>query len=127
MVTALRPEFQSSAVWLMSRQAVSNLRKLKDRNGMYLWQPGLEGDLRAKLLGYPIEIFDHLPGHNTDAQPQSILFGDFNAGYMIVDRQGTRVLRDPFSVKPYVEFYTTRRVGGGIINYDALKVLQFSK
>ncbi|MEN8237278.1 MAG: phage major capsid protein [Pseudomonadota bacterium] len=127
VVAALRPEFQQRAVWLMSRSAVSNLRKLKDKSGMYLWQPGLEGDLRPKLLGYPIEIFEHLPDQGETSQPQSILFGDFGAGYMIVDRQGTRVLRDPFSVKPYVEFYTTRRVGGGVINYDALKVLNFSK
>lgn len=130
MVTSLATHFLPGSVWLMSRPAATAVRKLKDKNGTYLWQPGLEGDLRTKLLGYPVEICDDLSenhkGQNKNQNRKSIIFGNFKEGYLIVDRQGTRVLRDPYSTKPYVEFYTTRRVGGDIVNADAFKVLEFA-
>ncbi len=111
----------------MSRHAVAAVRKLKDKSGHYLWHAGLEGDLRPKLMGYPIEVFDEMPGLELNKPTMAIAFGNFRDGYQIVDRTGTRVLRDPFSAKPYVEFYTTRRVGGSVVNFDAIKILSFAK
>ncbi len=126
LLNCLKPGYLSGAVWLMSRTAMSEVRKLKDKNGHYLWHNGLDGDFRPRLLGYPVELSDEMPKLNAAAKAYSIAFGNFKEGYQIVDRSGTRVLRDPFSSKPYVEFYTTRRVGGDVVNSDALKVLEFS-
>lgn len=126
MVTAMKPEMLNDCVWLMSRSAHGLIRKLKDNNGNYLWQPGIENDARPRLLGYPVEISDDMPGLNKDEASLSVLFGNFKEGYQVVDRAGIRVLRDPFSVKPYVEFYTTCRIGGDVVNHNAFKVLSFS-
>jgi HK97 family phage major capsid protein len=78
------------------------------------------------LLGYPVLVCDDMPSLTTGIASKSILFGNFKEAYQIVDRMGTRVLRDPYSAKPYVEFYTTRRVGGAVLNFEALKVLNFA-
>ncbi|MBP6985874.1 MAG: phage major capsid protein [Alphaproteobacteria bacterium] len=126
MVTSMKSTLLNDCVWLMSRSAHGLIRKLKDSNGNYLWQPGIENDARPRLLGYPVEISDDMPALNNEANSLSILFGNFKEGYQVVDRAGIRVLRDPFSVKPYVEFYTTCRVGGDVINHDAFKVLSFT-
>lgn len=127
MLGDLKSQYLPNATWVMSRAALTAARKLKDKQGSYLWQPSLAGDLRSTLLGYPIEIFDELSDKAPTKQAKIMVFGDFRAGYLIVDRQGTRVLRDPYSAKPYVEFYTTRRVGGDVVNFDALKVLKFTQ
>ncbi len=126
MVNSMKPELLNGCVWLMSRAAHGELRKLKDSNGNYLWQPGLEEDARPRLLGYPVEVSDDMPGLNKDEATSAVIFGNFKEGYQIVDRAGIRVLRDPFSVKPYVEFYTTCRVGGDVVNNEAFKVLSFT-
>lgn len=126
MVNAMKPELLNDCVWLMSRSAHGEIRKLKDSNGNYLWQPGIEQDSRPRLLGYPVEVSDDMPAMVKDEATSSVIFGNFKEGYQIVDRAGIRVLRDPFSVKPYVEFYTTCRVGGDVVNADAFKVLSFT-
>jgi HK97 family phage major capsid protein len=76
------------------------------------------------LLGYPVTEIEDMPDIAADAF--AVAFGDFRRGYLIVDRQGARVLRDPYTAKPYVLFYTTKRVGGGVQNFDAIKVMKFA-
>lgn len=124
---ALKPAYLSQATWLMSRSAQSLVRKLKDPNQHhYLWQPPLSLDVRPTLMGHPIHIMDDMPALTQGTASKSVVFGNFFEGYQIVDRQGTYTLRDPYSAKPYVEFYTVRRVGGDVVNFEALKVLHFS-
>ncbi len=108
----------------MNRSVVGQLRKFKDADGNYLWQPSLQAGVPATLLGYPVTEAEDMPDINVGSV--SIAFGDFERGYLIVDRVGLRVLRDPYSAKPYVLFYTTKRVGGGVQDFDAIKVLRFS-
>lgn len=124
---SLKPQYLPGSTWLMSRLAQGALRKLQDPGShQYLWHPPLAGAPNPTLLGYPIVISDDMPTLNSGQASKSILFGNFKEGYQIVDRTGIRVLRDPYSAKPYVEFYTTRRVGGDVLNFEALKVLNFS-
>jgi len=123
----LKTEYLNGAVWLMSRSAQSAIRKLKDSgSGQYLWQPALDGALTSSLMGHGVHVCDDVPALSSTKATASVVFGNFKQGYQIVDRAGTRILRDPYSAKPYVEFYTTRRVGGDVVNFDALKVLNFS-
>lgn len=125
-VNALRPEYHKHAVWVMSRSAHAAIRKLKDETQQYLWQPGLGGDKLSTLLGYPVLISNDMPPLEKGKTSASVAFGDFQQGYQIVDRNQIHVLRDPYSAKPYVEFYTTCRVGGDVTNFEAIKVIQFS-
>ena len=103
---------------------VGALRKFKDGEGNYLWQPNNEPGEPARLMGYPVAEAEDMPDVASDSY--SIAFGDFRRAYLIVDRVGVRVLRDPYSAKPYVLFYTTKRVGGGVQDYDAIKLLKFA-
>jgi len=124
---AMKSEHLSGARWFMSRSALDQLRRMKDpASGQYLWQPQLGLGQPSTLMGYPIVLMDQLPTPSPDQKQPSVLLANLYSGYQIVDRSGTRVLRDPYSSKPYVEFYTTRRVGGDVINFDALKVLAFT-
>ena len=124
---SLKTAYLSGASWLMSRSAQSRLRQLKDPgNHHYLWQPPLGGVSTPTLLGYPVVVSDDMPSLTAGTGSKSIVFGNFKEGYQIVDRQGIHVLRDPYSAKPYVEFYTTRRVGGDVLNFEALKILNFA-
>ena len=125
-MNALKPEYQKGAVWLMSRSAHAMVRKLKDQNHQYLWQPGLADEVSPTLLGHPVVLAEDMPALVAGTASKSIIFGTFREGYQIVDRAGMRILRDPFSSKPYVEFYTTKRVGGDVINFEALKVISFA-
>lgn len=125
-MNALKPEYQKGAVWVMSRSAHAMARKLKDQNHQYLWQPGLADEITPTLLGYPVVLAEDMPALVAGTASKSIVFGNFKEGYQIVDRAGIRILRDPFSSKPYVEFYTTKRVGGDVINFEALKVISFA-
>lgn len=125
---ALKTPYLPGASWLMSRTAQVALRKLQDpASHQYLWQPPLGGTPNATLLGYPVVICDDMPSLVPNTASKSIIFGNFKEAYQIVDRTGTRILRDPYSAKPYVEFYTTRRVGGDMLNFEALKVLNFAE
>ena len=100
------------------------MRKFKDTSGNYLWQPPATAGGRANLIGFPLADAEEMP--DIAAGSLSIAFGDFGRGYLVVDRAGVRVLRDPYSAKPYVLFYTTKRVGGGVQDFDAIKLLKFS-
>ncbi|VAW17693.1 Gene Transfer Agent capsid protein; Phage major capsid protein [hydrothermal vent metagenome] len=124
LVYALKSGYRQNASWVMNRQTQATIRKLKDVDGNYLWQPSLTAHGRATFMGFDLVEAEDMPDIGTDTTP--IAFGDFSRGYLIVDRRGVNVLRDPYSNKPYVQFYTTKRVGGGMHNYDAIKLLKFS-
>lgn len=120
---ALKRQYRGGAVWMMNDATLGTIRKFKDGNGIYLWAPsGLLSGVVGQLLGHPVETDDFMPDLGANAYP--VAFGDFRRGYLIVDRRGTVVLRDPYTSKPYVKFYTTRRVGGGIQNFEAIKLLK---
>lgn len=124
---SLPARYLRGATWLVSRSAHAALRKLRDRNGQSLWQPALTAGAQETLLGYPVVIMEGLPELVPGTKSKSIVFGNFREAYQIVDRAGTYVLRDPYSVKPYIEFYTVKRVGGDVVNCNALKVIYFSE
>jgi HK97 family phage major capsid protein len=103
---------------------MSAIRKFKDADGNYRWQPPAGAGQAATLTSFPVVEAEDMP--DIAANSLSIAFGDFKRGYLVVDRAGVRVLRDPYSAKPYVLFYTTKRVGGGVQDYDAIKLLKFA-
>ncbi|MEQ8177934.1 MAG: phage major capsid protein [Amphiplicatus sp.] len=123
LVYAPKQVYRAGASFVMNRAVVGQIRKFKDGEGNYLWQPSTEAGTPATLLGYPVIEAEEMPAIASGAFP--IAFGDFARGYLIVDRQGVRILRDPYSAKPYVLFYTTKRVGGGVQNFDAIKLMKF--
>lgn len=125
-VSSLKPQYLPKATWIMSRSASAAISKLKDKNGLPLWNSDLNAKAYGTLLGYPVVICDDMPAvDNADKKP-AIAFGNFQQGYHIVDRQGTRMMRDPYSAKPYIEFYTTRRVGGDVVDFNAIKAIVFT-
>ncbi|MEM9421177.1 MAG: phage major capsid protein [Pseudomonadota bacterium] len=124
LVYTLEQSYRANGRFIMNRQTAAAVRKLKDSDGNYLWAPGLAAGQPSTLLGYPVTESEDMPDTGNGATP--IAFGDFGRGYLIVDRAGIQVLRDPFSAKPYVLFYTTKRVGGGIQDFNAIKFLEMS-
>jgi HK97 family phage major capsid protein len=124
LVYALRAGYRQNARFVMNRRTQSVIRKFKDAEGNYLWQPPLAAGRTATLAGFPVTEAEAMPDPGKDSL--SVAFGDFRRGYLVVDRTGMRVLRDPYSAKPYVLFYTTKRVGGGVQDFDAIKLLKFS-
>jgi len=123
LIYAPKAQVRANGRFVMNRKTVQRLRKFKDGDGGYIWQPGMAAGQPATLMGYPVTEIETMPDVGADSF--SIAFGDFARGYLIVDRAGLRVLRDPYSAKPYVLFYTTKRVGGGVQNFDAIKLLKF--
>jgi HK97 family phage major capsid protein len=123
LVYTPRSEFRQNARFAMNRKTLAAVRKLKDSNDNYIWQPADAGSA-STVLGYPVTELEDMP--DIAANSHSIAFGDFARFYLIVDRAGVRVLRDPYSAKPYVLFYVTKRVGGGIQNFDAVKLMKFA-
>ena len=124
LVFSLKAAYRSGAVWNMARSTVAETRKLVDGQGNYLWQPEFTAQQGGLLLGYPIVEAEDMPV--LAANSLSIAFGNFKTAYQIVDRQGIRILRDPYTTKGYVKFYTTKRVGGDVVNYEALKIMKFA-
>lgn len=118
--TALKAPYRARAVWLMNRTTQAVVRKFKDGQNQYLWQPGLAQGVPPTLLGYPVRLADDMPVVAADAL--AVAFGDFREAYTIVDRLGIRILRDAFTAKPFVKFYTTKRVGGDVVNFEAIKI-----
>ena len=121
LIYGLRAAYRQNAGFVMNRRTQSAIRKFKDAEGNYLWQPPLA--VGATLVGFPVTEAEAMPDPGKDSL--SVAFGDFRRGYVVVDRTGMRVLRDPYSAKPYVLFYTTKRVGGGVQDFDAIKLLKF--
>lgn len=121
---SLLDSFKTNARWVMNKETRSALRKLKDGENQYLWQPDNQGGIAASLLGYAVTIAVDMPAIGTNNL--AVAFGDFRRGYKIVDRQGLRILRDPFTNKPFIKYYTTKRVGGGVQHFQAIKILKVS-
>lgn len=124
LVHALPSAFTGNARFAMNRNTQRAVRLLKDTTNQYLWQPSYQAGAPATLLGYAVTEVPAMPDVSAGTKP--VLFGDFQRSYLIVDRVGTRVLRDPFTNKPYVHFYTTKRVGGGLLNPESMKAQNVS-
>ena len=122
-IYALKAGYRQNATFLMNRKTQSLLRKFKATTGEYLWAPPTILGAPATLLSFPLMEAEDMPDVATASF--SIAIGDFRRGYVVVDRVGIRTLRDPYSSKPYVLFYTTKRVGGGIQDFDAIKLVKF--
>lgn len=124
VIYGLKPGYRPSASWIANRRTIAEVRKLKDGYANYLWQPGAVAGEPATLMGYPLVDMEDMP--DIAANSYSMAFGDWRRSYTIVDRIGTRVLRDPYSSKPNVIFYTTKRVGGAVTMHEAYKLLKFA-
>lgn len=124
MIYSLKAGYRTGATWMMPMLTLFKVRTLKDTTGNYLWRAGLEAAQPSSLLGYGITENEDMPA--IAAASNAILFGDFKQAYTVVDRIGTRVLRDPYTNKPNVGFYTTKRVGGMVTDSQAVKVLTLS-
>jgi len=124
LVYAVNAGYRQNAVFVMNRKTQSAIRKFKDSGGSYLWQPPAQAGGKASLMTFRVIEAEDMP--DIAANSLSIAFGDFNRGYLIVDRAGVTVLRDPYTAKPYVLFYTTKRVGGGVQDFDAIKLMKFA-
>ena len=122
LIYAPGSRYRANGSFVMNRRTINAVRKFKDADGNYIWQPSLAAGSPSTLLGYPLVEMEDMPDIGGGAA--SVAFGDFRRGYLIADRQGVRVLRDPYSAKPYVLFYTTKRVGGGVQDKDAIKLLK---
>jgi len=125
LVHKLKTPYRDDASWLMNRETAGTTRKLKDGDGNYLWERSVMAGQPDFLLGFPVRLAEDMP--DIAANSLSIAFGNFKRAYLIVDHgNGTSVLRDPFTDKPFVKFYTTRQVGGDVANFEAIKLLKFS-
>lgn len=124
LVHALRAPYRQGAVWVLNSATLARIRKWKTTDGAFIWQPGLLSGQPDTLLGYPVIESEDMP--DTAANALSIAFGNFKAGYLIAERGETSVLRDPFTHKPYVHFYASKRVGGAVANSEAIKVMKIA-
>lgn len=124
VIGKLKAGYRAGSVWVMPKTILFEIMKFKDGQNQYLWQPRLtDNGLGLLLAGYPVVEAEDMPVKA--ANSLSVAFGNFKRGYTIVDRVGMRMLRDPYSNKPYVGFYTTKRVGGMVVNSEAIKVVKF--
>jgi len=124
LVYALGAQYRANASFVMNSKTAGHVRKIKDADGRFLWADSLAAGEPARLLGYPVLISEDMPDI-ADGET-AIAFGDFAAGYTIAERPDLRVLRDPFSAKPHVLFYATKRVGGDVSDFAAIKLLKFA-
>jgi HK97 family phage major capsid protein len=124
LVQALRPPYRQGAVFVMNSSTAARIRKFKTADGAFLWAPGLVAGQPDTLLGYPVVEAEDMP--DVAADSLSVAFGNFRAGYLIAERTETQILRDPFTNKPFVHFYATKRVGGQVANSEAIKLMKFS-
>ncbi|MEO0677087.1 MAG: phage major capsid protein [Pseudomonadota bacterium] len=124
VVYALGAQYRANGTFVMNSKTAALVRKLKDSDGRFLWSDGLAAGEPARLMGYPVLIAEDMP--EAAAGSNSIAFGDFGAGYTVAERPDLRVLRDPFSAKPHVLFYATKRVGGDVSDFAAIKILKFA-
>lgn len=124
LVQTLRQPYRQGAVFVMNSATAAAVRKMKTTDGAFIWQPGMIAGQPATLLGYPVVEAEDMP--DVAANSLSIAFGNFKAGYIITERAETNILRDPYTKKPYVYFYATKRVGGQVVNSEAIKLLKFA-
>lgn len=124
LMGGMKEHFLPNAQFVMRRAVRTSARKQKESTtNRYLWEPGLQVGAPERFMGYPVRIDEYMPALATDSL--SLAFGDFRQAYLIVDRLGIRTLRDPYTAKPYVVFYSTKRTGGGAQNFEAVKFLKF--
>lgn len=124
LIYSVKAGYRQNGVFVMNRKTQSAIRKFKDTTGNYLWQPPAVVGGKATLMTFPVIEAEDMP--DIAANSLSIAFGDFYRGYLVVDRAGVTVLRDPYTAKPYVLFYTTKRVGGGVQDFEAIKLMKFA-
>ena len=124
LVYALGAVYRANGTFVMNSKTAGTIRKLKDNDGRFLWSDGLAAGEPARLMGYPVLVAEDMPDIADAAA--AIAFGDFGAGYIVAERPDLRVLRDPFSAKPHVLFYATKRVGGAVSDFAAIKLLKFA-
>jgi len=124
LIGLVKEAYLPASRFVTRRSVITKMRKLKDTTGAFLWQPSLVLGNPESFAGYPITRAEDVPA--LAANSLSLWFGDFGAAYQIVDRQGIRVLRDNLTSKPYVKFYTTKRTGGGVVNFEAIKTMLFN-
>jgi HK97 family phage major capsid protein len=124
LVHALRAPYRNGAVWVMNSSTLSKIRRFKTTDGAFIWQAGLVTGQPDTLLGYPVVESEDMP--DIAANSLSIAFGNFKAGYLIAERSETSILRDPYTNKPYVMFYASKRVGGIVSNSEAIKLMKFA-
>ena len=124
LVYSLGARYRVNGAFVMNSKTAGSVRKMKDADGRFLWSDGLAAGEPARLMGYPVLIAEDMPDIASDAY--AIAFGDFGAGYTIADRPDLRILRDPYSAKPNVLFYATKRVGGDVSDFAAIKLLKFA-
>lgn len=120
----LKNEYLPGAVWMTRRSVITTIRKFKDGQGNYLWQPSFVAGQPETILGHAVSRMEDFPVLATGSL--SLAFGDLKQAYLVIDRQGIRVLRDPYTAKGYIKFYTTKRTGGGVVNFEAIKLMKFS-
>lgn len=124
LVYSLGARYRANGAFVMNSKTAGAVRKMKDADGRFLWSDGLAAGEPARLMGYPVLIAEDMPDIASDAY--AMAFGDFGAGYTIADRPDLRILRDPYSAKPNVLFYATKRVGGDVSDFAAIKLLKFA-
>ena len=124
LVQTLRAPYRQGAVFVMNAATVARVRKFKTSDGAFVWSPSLSAGQPATLLGYPVIEAEDMP--DVGANSLSIAFGNFRLGYLIAERTETQILRDPYSNKPFVNFYATKRVGGCVTNSEAIKLMKFA-
>ena len=124
LVYALNAEYRANASFVMNSKTTGAVRKMKDADGRFLWVDGLSNGEPARLLGYPVLVAEDMP--DIAANAYAIAFGDFRSGYTVAERPDVRILRDPFSAKPHVLFYASKRVGGDVSDFAAIKLLKFA-
>jgi len=124
LIYSLKEEYADRSTFLMHRNAEKNARKLKDSNGQYIWQPSLVAGTPNTILGRPVRTGSDM--NDVGAGTLSVAIADFAKAYQIVDRTSIRILRDPYTEKPFIKFYATKRVGGGVKDFDAIKLMKLA-
>ena len=124
LVYALGADYRANASFVMNSKTAGAVRKMKDADGRFMWGDSLQAGEPPRLMGYPVLICEDMPDVGANTYP--IAFGDFVNGYTIAERPDLRVLRDPFSAKPHVLFYASKRVGGDITDFAAIKLLKIA-
>ena len=124
LVQSLRAPYRQGAAFVMNAATLARIRKFKTSDGAFVWQPSLSAGQPATLLGYPVVEAEDMP--DIAANALALAFGNFRMGYLVTERSETQILRDPYSNKPFVNFYATKRVGGCVSNSEAIKLLRFS-
>ena len=124
LIYCMKAPLRAGAFFMTAGRSLAVVRKWKDKDGNYIWQPAIQMGQPSMLNGYPVVENEDMPAIGSGTTP--IAFGNFKRGYTIVDRIGIRTLRDPFTVKPKISFYMTKRVGGMLVDSEAIKLLKLS-